>query len=194
MASIAHWTRRINTNLLNDPVVAEALDPLRIEEHCRTAGHRWRDSFWSPSVTLLTFLIQVLNPGKTLRVAVAELITHLAARGCRDLPSPDPTSYCQARKRMPGEAFARVMLMLAETLRDRVKRDYRWLGRRVWIADATTASMSDTPALQQAFPQPSRQAPGCGFPVVKILAALCWTTGAIHDVVISAIRPHALTL
>lgn len=90
MASIAHWTRQINTNLLNDPTVAEAFDPACIEEHCRQAGHRWRDSFWSPSVTLLTFLIQVLNPGKTLRVAVAQLITHLAARGCRDLPSADP--------------------------------------------------------------------------------------------------------
>jgi Transposase DDE domain len=194
MASIAHWTRRINTNLLNDPVVAEAFDPQCIEEHCREAGHRWRDSFWSPSVTLLTFLIQVLNPGKTLRVAVAQLITHLAARGCRDLPSADPTSYCQARQRMPGEAFTRVMVMLAQTLRRRVRGTHRWLGRRVWIVDATSASMPDTPALQKAFPQPSGQKPGCGFPVAKILAVFCWATGAIHDVVIDSIRPHDLPL
>ena len=66
MASIAHWKRRINTNLLNDPIVTEALDPQRIEEHCREAGHRWRDSFWSPSITLLTFLLQVLDPDNIL--------------------------------------------------------------------------------------------------------------------------------
>ena len=181
MASIAHWKRRINTNLLNNSLVAEALDPDRVEEHCREAGHQWRDSFWSPSVTLLTFLLQILDPDKTLRVAVAQLITHLAARGQRDLPSADPSSYCQARKRIPGEAFTRVMVMLGEDLHQRVHACHRWLGRRVWVTDATTASMPDEPELQQTFPQPSGQARGCGFPVAKILAVFCWATGAIHE-------------
>ena len=49
MASIAHWKRQLKTHLLNDPVVAEALAPQHIEQHCRDAGHCWRDSFWSPS-------------------------------------------------------------------------------------------------------------------------------------------------
>ena len=194
MASIAHWTRQINTNLLNDPIVAEAFDPRSIEDHCRQAGHCWRQSFWSPSVTLLTFLVQVLNPSKTLRVAVAQLITHLAARGVRDLPSADPTTYCQARKRLPGEAVSRVMLMLADTLRRQVGAGHRWLRRQVWIVDATTASMPDTPELQQAFPQPSAQKPGCGFPVAKILAVFCWATGAIHEAAIDSNRPHDLPL
>ena len=194
MASIAHWKRRINTNLLNNSLVAEALDPQRVEKHCREARHHWRDSFWSPSVTLLTFLLQVLDPDKTLRCAVAQLITHLAARGHRKLPSSDPSSYCQARQRTPGEVFTRVMVMQAEDLRRRVAKGLRWLGRRVWITDATTASMPDEPELQQAFPQPAGQARGCGFPMAKMLAVFCWATGAIHDVVINALGPHELTM
>src|SRR5207302_8478642 len=141
MASIAHWKRRINTNLLNNSLVAEAFDPRRVEGHCREIGHRWRDSFWSPSITLLTFLLQVLDPDKTLRVAVAQLITHLAACGRRDLPSPDPSSYCQARQRTPGEVFTRVMVMQAEDLHRRVRTGPRWLGRRVWITARPNASM-----------------------------------------------------
>jgi hypothetical protein len=41
--------------------------------------------------------------------------------------------------------------------------------------------MPDTPALQKAFGQPSGQAPGCGFPVAKIVAMFCWASGAVLD-------------
>ncbi|MGH9602800.1 MAG: IS4 family transposase, partial [Terriglobales bacterium] len=194
MASIAHWKRRINTNLLNDPIITEALDPERIEQHCRDIGHHWRQSFWSPATTLLTFLLQVLDPEKTLRVAVTQLITHMAAEGCRDLPSSDPSSFCQGRLRLPGEALTRVRAMLAEDLRGVVGATHRWLGRQVWIVDATTSSMPDTPELQKHFPQPSGQRRGCGFPIAKLLAVFCWTTGAVHEVVIDALTPHDLTL
>src|SRR5690242_13946095 len=111
MASIPHWKRHINNNLLNDPVIAEALGPEPIEEHCREIGYQWRDSTWSPSLTILTFLLQVLNPSKTLRAAVSELSTHLAAKGETNLPSDDPSAFCQARKRLPGEAMTRVLHM-----------------------------------------------------------------------------------
>ena len=194
MASIAHWKRQINTNLLNDPVIAEALAPEPIEEHCREMGYKWRDSAWSPSLTILTFLLQVLNPSKTLRAAVAELLTQLAAKGEIDLPSGDPSAYCQARKRLPGEATTRVLHMLAERMRELPSKATKWLGRQVWIFDGSSASMPDEPELQEKFPQPSGQAPGCGFPVAQFVALFCWTTGAIIDVAISSIIPHELTL
>jgi Transposase DDE domain len=194
MASIAHWKRRIKSNLLNDSLVSEALDPQRVEAYCREIGHRWRERVWSPGITLLAFLLQVFDPDKTLRAAVAQLITHLAARGQHKLPSADPSSYCQARQRTPGEVFTRVMIMLAENLRQRVRRSHGWLGRRVWVVDATNASMPDTPDLQSAFPQPSGQAPGCGFPVCKVLAVMCWASGAVREIVIDALKPHDLTL
>ena len=101
MANIAHWRRHVNVNLLNDPAVSEVLSPSAIESHRRAVGHRWRESFWSPSTTLITFLLQVLDGAKTLRSAVALLLTQRAAGGQSDLPSADPTAFCQARKRLP---------------------------------------------------------------------------------------------
>ncbi len=194
MASIAHWKRQLKTHLLNDPVVAEALAPQHIEQHCRDAGHRWRDSFWSPSVTIITFLLQVLDPSKTLRAAVAGLLTQLAATGHPDLPSPDPTAYCQSRRRLPGQALSRLLAMLAERMRNLAGETTLWLGRRVWIFDGSSASMPDEPELQDAFPQPSGQKPGCGFPVAQFVALFCWTSGAIIDLAIDSLRPHELTL
>ena len=46
-----------------------------------------------------TFLIQVLSAEKTLRAAVASLLTQLAAAGKSVLPSGDATAYYQARRR-----------------------------------------------------------------------------------------------
>lgn len=194
MASITHWRRKLNTTLLGDGVVAEALSEESIEQHCRDAGHSWRDSFWSPSPTILTFLLQVLDPVKTLRSAVALLLCHLAAQGCADLPSSDPSAYCQARRRLPGESLTRVLHMLAQRSRGLVGQGVRWLGHRVWVFDGSSASMPDTPELQKHFPQPSGQATGCGFPVAQFVALFCWTTGAVIDLVIDSIRPHELTL
>jgi hypothetical protein len=194
MASIAHWKRHINSHLLNDPVVAEALDPDAIERNCHDLGHRWRRSFWAPSMTILTFLLQVLDPSKTLRAAVSSLLTHLAIAGQTDLPSADPTAYCQSRRRLPVEALMRLLIMLTERMRQRVDTSARWLGRRMWVADGSSAGMPDEPELQQAFPQPPGQKPGCGFPVAQFVALFCWATGGILDIAIDSIRPHELTL
>lgn len=219
MATIAHWSARVKDDLLGNPIVADVFSSEAIDRCCRSANHRWRASFWSPSITLLTFLFQVLDAGKTLRAGVGLLLTQLAARGQTDLPSCDPSAYCQARRRLPMEVAAALMRQVADGMRDLVSSTQGsstqgkstqgssaqsasaqsaltpgWLGHRVWVVDGSTVSMPDTPALQKAFPQPSGQAAGCGFPAAQVVALFCWTTGAILDVVIDTIRPHELTL
>jgi len=194
MASIAHWKPYLKTHLLNDPVLTEALSQPHLEQHCRQAGHRWRDSFWSPSTTIITFLLQVLDPSKTLRAAVAGLLTQLAAAGQINLPSADPTAYCQSRRRLPAAALKQLLATLADRMRNLADQTTRWLGHRVWILDGSSASMPDQPELQQAFPQPSGQKAGCGFPVAQFVALFCWASGAIIDLAIDSLRPHELTL
>ena len=194
MASIVHWRHRINRNLLAEPLVADVLSAERIGQACQLAGHRWRDTFWSPSITLLAFLLQVLGGDKTLRAAVANLLTQLAARGERHLPSCDPSAYCQARRRLPARVVTQLRHHVAQRMDDLITSEHTWLGRRVKVFDGSSLSMPDTPELQAAFPQPPGQAAGCGFPVVQIVALFCWTTGALIDLAVDTIRPHELTL
>ncbi len=78
MVSIADWRRRLKSSLLIDEVVRRVLNVEQIEEHCRRLDPRRRDSFWCPSVTLLTLLLQILSAEKTLRAAVASLLQQLA--------------------------------------------------------------------------------------------------------------------
>lgn len=194
MASIAHWRRHVNQNLLIDPCLSEVLAPAAIEGHCRNAGHCWRESFWSPAVTLVTFLLQVLSAEKTLRSAVAALLAQQAARGRQDGPSGDPAAYCQARRRFPEKALWAITRNVADRVRGLVRGDDTWLGRRVWVLDGSTASMPDTPELQEAFPQPISQTPGCGFPIARFVVLFCWATGAVIDLTISSLSSSELTL
>jgi hypothetical protein len=180
--------------LLANPELRTTLSPEAIEATCRSLGYHWRKSFWNPTVTLLTFLLQVLSAEKSLRAAVADLIAHRAVQG-EPLPSsPDPSAYCQARQRLPFGLFLAVLEQVVNQIKPWSEAIGTWLGRRIWMVDGTTVSMSDTAELQEAFPQPSGQKPGCGFPVARLVVLFCWATGAIRDVVLSSLHTHEVVL
>ncbi len=194
MASIAPWKRQLHDRLLLEPAVQEVLSRAKIEAHCRQAGYAWRPSFWSPATTLLTFLLQVLSAEKTLRAAVAALLTQRAAGGATDRPSPDPSAYCPARRRLPGAAVTTLHRTVTDGLQALVGPEHQWHGHRVHVVDGSTASMPDTPSLQRAFPQPSGQQPGCGFPVVRLVVLFCWATGAVTQVALGDLRTAEVAL
>lgn len=194
MATIAHWRRHVNRSLIQNSVVGEALNSQVVDQYCQENGHRWRDSFWSPTMTVITFLLQVLSAEKTLRAAVAALLVQLTAKGRTDLPSPDASAYCQARMRLPGSVITGMAQRVADKMKDLVNPETGWLGHRVWVVDGSSVSMPDTPELQEAFPQPQAQKPGCGFPVAQLVGLFCWTTGALLDMVIDSMQPHELNL
>jgi hypothetical protein len=172
----------------------QVLDPEVIEDHCRALGHHWRQGFWSPAATVLAFLLQVLSSAKSLRSAVARWLTHQAAAGVGRLPSPDPSAYCQARARLPSALLPRMLQQVAQRVQSLKSSALRWRGHRVWVVDGSTVNAPDTPALQQAFPQAKTQAPGCGFPLARLVAVFCWATGAVVEVAIDSWRRHEVTL
>ena len=61
-----------------------------------------------------------------------------------------------------------------------------WKGRRVKIADGTTAIMPDTPENQAEYPQPDGQKPGLGFPMIRMVVLFCLATGALLDAAVAA--------
>ena len=74
MAHFTPWRGRLKSALLVNSILAQALSAEVIEAACRVLGHEWRDTFWNPTTTLVTFLFQVLSAEKTLRAAVADLL------------------------------------------------------------------------------------------------------------------------
>jgi hypothetical protein len=163
-------------NLLPTAVVQEALT---------RSGLVFRDCFYTPLVTLWTFLYQVLCPDPSCRQAVAHLLAYLASQG-QSGGTSDTGPYCKARERLPESLVADLARTTGQRLQARCPALSTLLrGRPVKIADGTTLSMPDTPENQKAYPQPSSQKPGLGFPILRLLAVISLSCGAVLDAAVS---------
>jgi hypothetical protein len=185
-AIIAHGSCKFKSAFITSPPqssLRRVLSPARIELHCRKARHRWRESFWSPSRTLLTCVLQALNTVKSLRAAVADLLSHLSLQGMPDqLPSADPSAFAQARQRVPEAVFHACLQDVSQQAQAMARTDEGlWRGSRVILIDGACVSMPDTPELQKAFPQPPGQSVGCGFPIARLVALFDWHSGVVLD-------------
>lgn len=156
--------------------------------------YHWRNRIWPPMQTIWAFLVQVLHPGWSCEAAVAEVLAEHAVAGQPLDASADPSAYSQARKRVPESLYRQVLRAAGQTLRAKVGDGYRWCGRRVWVVDGSSCSMPDTPELQAVFGQPDQQKKGCGFPVAKLVAMFCWSSGAVLDVAMGPYRSSELSL
>lgn len=162
------------TRVLSEDVVATALTAIDVY---------WMDRIYSPLVTLWVFLSQVLSQDHSCRAAVARLISHRVARGQRPC-SAETGAYCQARKRLPEEFFAKVARKVGQSLDHSAKREWLWKRRRVLAYDGSTVSMPDTAENQQAYPQPPQQRIGVGFPLARVAAFFSLSSGAVLDLAV----------
>ena len=136
-------------------------------------------SFWTPALTLWTFLSQVLDDGsKSCRAAVARAVVAMAL--LRPLPEYDTGNYCHARAKLPTSVLCRLTLQVAVALEKQAPDSWLWHGRHVFLVDGLTASMPDTPENQKAYPQPKSQKPGLGFPLIRLVVLLSLATAARH--------------
>lgn len=159
--------------------VARALEATLIVRICSELGHQWRDRQLDPVATVHGFLLQVLH-GNT----ACSHVPHLLSK------SVTGEAYGQARARLPVELFQRLLAEVCRSLGSCLEASARWCGHRVWTMDGSSCSMPDTPELQDAFGQPSRQAPGCGFPVAHLLTLFHAGTGMLLRVLTAPLRTH----
>ena len=151
-------------------------------------GVNSRQRTYPVALTFWAFLSQVLSPGAACREVVRKVQAWYAPQG--RTPDSGTSAYCQARKRLPAKRLLQLHQTLTAKLSARITASELWRGRRVKVVDGTGVSMPDTAANQQAWPQPSTQQPGCGFPVVKLAACFCLASGALLDWVEDTLAAH----
>jgi Transposase DDE domain len=152
-----------------------------LDEH----GVQFRDRLFNPFTTLWGFLSQVLSDDHSCRDAVSRVIAHRAANGLA-VCSPNTTSYCNARGRLPTGVLRALAKQTARELQAGAPERWKWNGRSVFIADGSHVSMPDTEENQASYPQPEAQRPGLGFPLARVAVLLSLATGACHDLAIAA--------
>src|SRR5262249_1142224 len=136
------------------------------------------DRIFTPVVTLCTFLRQIHSDDPSCRAAVARLNATRVAQGLEPC-SPLTGGYCKARKRLAESVLTGLMAHSGQRLLPQVPPAWHWHGRAVKIVEGSGVSMPDTEANQQAYPQPSTQAPGLGFPGARIVVVLSLACGAV---------------
>lgn len=139
-----------------------------------------RERRYPPTVTLSLFMQQVLDADGSCQKAVNTWAAQRAA--CRLEPGSTRTGgYCRARERLPLCLVSGLARETGRQLQGQAHPSWCWQGRRVKLIDGTGISMPDTPENQACYPQPSSQAPGAGFPLARLVVAICLATGAVLD-------------
>ncbi|MCO6042709.1 IS4 family transposase [Aeoliella sp. ICT_H6.2] len=163
------------TDVLSTDIVSQALT---------AAGVAWKDRLYTPLVTLWIFLGQAMSADHSCRAAVARFVAHRVSRGQRACSS-HTGAYCQARKRLPEEFFARIARGVGRALHQASEPQWLWRNRNVYLFDGTTLSMPDTPSNQEAYPQSNKQTPGVGFPLARVAGIFSLSCGAILDLAVA---------
>ena len=152
-------------------------------------GLNSRQRLYPLELTFWAFLSQVLSPGSSCREIVRKVQAWYAPQGGVQ-PDSRTGAYCQARARLPLAQLKATHEHLAQKLTAQTGAADLWLGRRGKVIDGTGLSMPDTAANQKVWPQPSTQKPGCGFPVVKLVACFCLVSGALLHWVQGTLKDH----
>lgn len=158
-------------NLCSPWVPARLLKP-------SVSGAHSRRRFFPHALTFWAFLSQVLSPESPCRETVRKVQAWYAVRR-QPRPRSGTGAYCRARSRLSRETLLNIHRHTAAELQKRIPSAQLWCGRRVKVVDGTGLSMPDTRKNQKAFPQPSLQKKGCGFPVIKLVGCFCLASGAL---------------
>jgi len=140
-----------------------------------------RQRIYTPRITTLSFLAQVLSPASSCREAVRHVAAYYLLQPDGPRASADTSPYCQSRRRLELQRLLHIRQHLGEGLQANVPSGaYPW-PHPVKVVDGTCFNLPDTPANQAAYPQSQDQQPGCGFPLVRMLGVFCLQSGALLE-------------
>jgi Transposase DDE domain len=144
-------------------------------------------SLYSLPVTIKTFFTQCLAQDHSCRTAVATAKAH---GWLPPSASPDTAAYCRARDALAADGLQQAVEHTAQALDAGVSDVHLWMGRQVHVVDGTGIALPDTEANQDDYPQPSQQKPGCGFPVLRLVAFMSLATGAVSRYRLGNLHDH----
>ena len=156
-----------------------------LQQLCRQVGLTWRERLLTPIVTLRLFFLQILHGNVALTA-----LPHIAGFSFAG------SAFCAARQRLPLELLQRLLTHVTQKalqIRPLARAD-RWLGHRVFLADATGFTLPDRPPLQKHFGQVPNQRPGCGFPVAFGLVLMHFGSGLLQRLIVAPLKTNELKM
>lgn len=156
-------------------------------------GPNSRERIFSLRLTFECFTWQMLKPKTSCREVVRQVQALLRVNGRGPIDQSD-SAYVQARQRLPQERLEQALAATAQAANRRSGAGGSLAGRPVKVVDSSTTQVADTPKNQKRYPQPSSQNKGCGFPVIRFIALMSLSSGAILNIVMDSLHSHELRL
>jgi hypothetical protein len=141
-------------------------------------GAHSRNRCWNLRLVFWSFLWQIAQAGASCREAIRQAQS-LCQRSGQAVPPDETSPYCQARGQLPLEPLEQVHRALLREAEEGLARGDLWCGHRVQVVDGATVTMPDSEANQKDYPQQSVQQPGCGFPIMRLVALFSLATGML---------------
>ena len=135
---------------------------------------------YTPAVMLWAMLSQALftDVQRACRAAVQRVAVYYALLG-RKVSSTNTGAYCRARAKVTEGVVRRLAEGVASRCEVAVADEWRWHGFRTLVIDGTTFSMPDSQENQAEYPQPTSQAEGLGFPILRAVGLTSLATGML---------------
>ena len=156
-------------------------------------GAHSRNRLWNLRLVFWTFLWQVAQAGSSCREAIRQAQSLCQQQG-RPLPPDETSPYCQARAGLPLERLEEIFTGIVQEADQGIVTQDLWCGHRVHVVDGSTVTLPDTPENQAAYPQQKVQKPGCGFPILRLVALFSLATGMLTTWAAGHWRQHELRL
>jgi hypothetical protein len=156
-------------NLLTGPMLLDKVESL-LPKH--------RERKFPPTETLSMFVAQALSADRSCQQAVNVAAMKQLSAGLRAC-STHTGAYCRARVRLPVGMVKTLTGYVGQWVSAHAPIAWHWRGHPVRLVDGTTLRMPDTPDNQAAYPQPSTQQPGLGFPLCRLVGLVCLGSGAL---------------
>ena len=164
-----------------ESLCAQRIDPLLLQPNETKTNSRER--IYTPKLTFLTFLDQILNPDSSCRSAVDQILSYYHSLPHYPEINSDTSAYCQARARWTCDELIDIRRHLAgrmaihgNTLLPGIPSPCP-----IKVIDGTCLNMPDTAANREICPQSTDQKPGCGFPQIRMVGVFCLKTGALLE-------------
>jgi hypothetical protein len=152
-----------------------------------------RERVYTPWVTFVSFLGQVLSRGSACREAVRRVQAWCVADN-RTPPDENTSAYCQARARLALTTLRAAHEELGGWVERHAQDAWRWCGRAVKVLDGCGLSMPDTAENRARWPYAGGQKTGCGCPTAQMVGLFCLATGRLVRFALDAWKAHEIPL
>lgn len=182
---------------------ARQQSPVELESQCRrflskrtlqppASGRRTRRRVFFLSRVFWCFVWQVLQPRTPCRAVVRQVQAFCETE--RRTFDESTSAYCQARQRLPLSCLQQALSASSQAAERLSQQGVPGWNRPIKVVDGTGLRLPDTEANRKCYPYPTGQKPGCGFPVMKILALYSLASGAIVKTTLGPWYRHDMRL